>query len=74
MAPFYILNTMLLFKTTMEKRVYAMNIQNKFNKLSKRLKEKGINKKRSLSTANKILNKHIGKPLIIRKINHPETK
>ena len=55
-------------KPIVEKKVSAKNIQNKFNKLPKRLKEKGLNKKISLSTANRVLNKHIGKPRIIRKV------
>ena len=55
-------------KPIVEKRASARLIQNKFNKLSKRLKEKGLNKKISLSTVNRILNKHIGKPRIIRKV------
>ena len=55
-------------KPIFEKKVSAKNIQIKFNKLSKILKEKGLNKKISLSTANRILNKHISKPRIIRKI------
>ena len=52
----------------MEKRVLARHIQNKFNKLSRGLKEKDINKKLSLSTANRVLNKHIGKLRVIRKV------
>ena len=55
-------------KTIVEKKVSAKNIQNKFNKLPKRLKEKGLNKKISLSTDNRVLNKHIGKSRIIRKV------
>ena len=55
-------------KPIVEKKVSAKNIQIKFNKLSRRLKEKGINKKISLSTANRVLNKHVGKPRVIRKV------
>ena len=55
-------------KPIMEKRVSARNIQTKFNKLSRKMKEKGKNKKISLSTANRILNKYISKPRVIRKV------
>ena len=55
-------------KPIMECRVSAKNIQNRHNKLPKRLKEKKRQKKISLSTANRILNKYIGKPKMIRKV------
>ena len=55
-------------KPIMEKKVSAKNIQAKFNKLSKKFKENKMKKKISLSTANRVLNKYIGKPRVIRKI------
>ena len=54
-------------KPIIECRVSAKNIQAKFNKLPKRMKE-GKKKKISLSTANRILNKYISKPKIIRNV------
>ena len=54
-------------KPIMEKRVSAKNMQIKFNKLPRKLKEKKLNKKIYLSTAKRILNKFIGKPRKIRK-------
>ena len=53
-------------KPIIECRVSAKNIQAKFNKLPKRMKEG--KKKISLSTANRILNKYISKPKIIRNV------
>ena len=55
-------------KPIMEKKVSAKNIQMKFNKLPKKFKEKNMKKKISLSTTNRMLNKHIGKPKVIRKV------
>ena len=55
-------------KLILEKQVSAKNMQIKFNKLPRKLKEKKINKKISLSTSNRILNKFIGKPRVIRKV------
>ena len=55
-------------KPIIECNVSAKNIQNKYNKLPKRLKEKKRQKKISLSTANRILNKYIGKPKVLRKV------
>jgi len=55
-------------KPIMECRVSAKNIQAKFNKLSKKMKEKKLKKTISLSTANRVLNKYINKPRVIRKI------
>ena len=46
----------------------AKKIRNKFNLLSKKRKEKGKQKKVSLSTINKILNRHISKPKQMRKV------
>ena len=56
-------------KPIMEKKVSAKNIQIKFNKLRNKFKEKKKKKKIiSLSTANRILNKFIGKPRVIRRV------
>ena len=55
-------------KPIMECRVSAKNIQAKFNKLSKKMKEKNLKKTISLSTANRVLNKYINKPRVIRKV------
>ena len=55
-------------KPIMEKKVSAKNIQMKFNKLPKKFKEKNMSKKISLSTTNRMLNKYIGKPKVIRKV------
>ena len=55
-------------KPIMEKKVSAKNIQIKFNKLSKKFKENKKKKSISLSTANRVLNKYIGKPRVIRKV------
>ena len=55
-------------KPIMECKVSARNIQNKYNRLPKKLKEKKRQKKISLSTANRILNKYIEKPRILRKV------
>ena len=52
----------------MEKKISAKNIQMKFNKLLKKFKEKKMKKNISLSTANRMLNKYIGKPKVIRKV------
>ena len=54
-------------KPIMECNVSARNIQTRYNKLLQRLKEKKT-KKISLSTANRVLNKYIGKPKTIRKV------
>ena len=55
-------------KPIMEKKVSARNIQIKFNKLRNKFKEKKKKKIISLSTANRVLNKHIGKPRVIRRV------
>lgn len=55
-------------KPIIECRVSAKNIQSKYNKLPKRMKEGKKKKKISLSTANRILNKYISKPKIIRNV------
>ena len=55
-------------KPIMEKKVSAKNIQMKFNKMPKKFKEKKMKKKISLSTANRMLNKFIGQPKVIRKV------
>ena len=55
-------------KPIMEKKVSAKNIQIKFNKLPKKFKENKKKKIISLSTANRVLNKHIGKPRVIRRV------
>ena len=52
----------------MVKQVSAKNMQIMFNKLPRKLKENKLNKKISLSTANRVLNKFIGKPRVIRKV------
>ena len=52
----------------MEKKVSARNIQIIFNKLINKFKEKKKKKVISLSTANRVLNKHIGKPRVIRRV------
>ena len=57
-------------KPIMEKKVSAKNIQIKFNKLPKKFKENKRKKNISLSTANRVLNKFIGKPQVIRKVFH----
>ena len=57
-------------KTIMQKKVSTKNIQIKFNKLPKKLKENKKKKNISLSTTNRILNKFIGKPRTIRKVFH----
>ena len=57
-------------KPIMEKRVSSKNIQMKFNKVPKKFKEKKMQKKISLSTSNRMLNKFIGKPRVIRKVFH----
>jgi len=46
----------------------AKKIRNRFNLLPKRRKEKGKQKKISLSTANKTLNKYVSKPKQMRKV------
>ena len=46
----------------------AKKVMNKFNLLSKKRKEKGKQKKISLSTANKTLNKYLSKPRQMRKV------
>ena len=51
-----------------EKKISAKNIQMKFNKLPKIFKVKKMKKNISLSTANRMLNKYIGKPKVIRKV------
>ena len=55
-------------KPIMEKKASAKNIQLKYNKMPKKFKEKKMKKKISLSTANRMLNKYIGKPKVIRKV------
>ena len=55
-------------KPIIECRVTAKNIQSRFNKLPKRMKEGGNKKTISISTANRVLNKHIGKPKVIRNV------
>ena len=55
-------------KPIIEKKVSARNIKIKFNKLRNKFKEKKKKKIISLSTANRILNKHIGKPRVIRRV------
>jgi len=45
----------------------ARKIQKKFNSLPKSKKEKGLQKKVSLSTVNKTLNQYLSKPKPIRK-------
>ena len=55
-------------KPIMEKKVSARNIQIKFNKLRNKFKEKKKKKILSLSTANRVLNKYIGKPRVIRRV------
>ena len=50
----------------MEKKV--SNMQIKFNKLTRKFKENKMKKKISLSTANRVLNKFIGNPRVIRKV------
>ena len=53
-------------KPIMEKKVSAKNIQIKFNKLSKKFKENKKKKSICLSTANRLLNKYIGKPRVMK--------
>ena len=55
-------------KPIMAFRVSAKNIQSRFNRLPRKMKEKKIKKTISLSTANRILNKYVGKPRIIRRV------
>ena len=55
-------------KPIMECRVSAKNVQARFNKLPKKMKEKKKKKMISLSTENRILNKYVGKPRTIRKV------
>ena len=55
-------------KPIMEKKVSAKNIQRRFNRLPKKLKEKKKQKIISLSTANGVLNQFTGKPKVIRKV------
>ena len=55
-------------KPIVECRVSAKNIQSRFNKLSKNKKERKKQKTISLSTANRVLNKYISKPKVIRKV------
>ena len=55
-------------KPIMEQKVSAKNIQIKFNKLPKKFKENRKKKIISLSTSNRILNKFISKPRVIRKV------
>ena len=57
-------------KPIMEKKVSAKNIQQRFNRLKKKFKENKKKKIISLSTANRVLNKFIGKPRLIRKVFH----
>ena len=52
----------------------ARKIQIKFNRLPKSKKENGIQKKISLSTANKTLNKYLSKPKNIKKVFFLSTK
>ena len=55
-------------KPIMEKKVSAKNIQIKFNKLRNKFKENKKKKIISLSTANRVLNKYVGKPRVIRRV------
>ena len=55
-------------KPIMKKQVLAKNMEIKFNKLAKKFKENKLKKKISLPTANRVLNKFIGKPRDIRKV------
>ena len=55
-------------KPIMEKKVSPRNILIKFNKLRNKYKEKKKKKIISLSTANSVLNKHIGNLLVIRRV------
>ena len=55
-------------KPIMENKVSDKNIQIRFNKLRNKFKENKKEKIISLSTTNRILNKHIGKPRLIRRI------
>ena len=57
-------------KPIIECRVSAKNIQSRFNKLSKNKKERKKQKTISLSTVNRVLNKYISKPKVIRKVFH----
>ena len=57
-------------KPIIECRVSAKNIKSRFNKLSKNKKERKKQKTISLSTANRVLNKYISKPKVIRKVFH----
>ena len=54
-------------KPIIECSVSPKNKQHRYNKLSKKEKEGKIKKTISLSTANRILNKYISMPRIIRK-------
>ena len=47
-------------KPLAEGRVSSKNIQSRFNKLPKRMKEGGIKKTISVSTSNRVFNKYIG--------------
>ena len=55
-------------KPIMEKKVSVRNIQIKFNKLRNKFKEKKKKKIISLSTADRVPNKHIGKSRAIRRV------
>ena len=55
-------------KPIMEQKVSAKDIQIRFNKLPKKFKENRKKKLISISTANRILNKFISKPRVIRKV------
>ena len=48
--------------------IFSQKITKKFNALSKNKKEKGEQKKVSLSTINKTLNQYLSKPKPIRKV------
>ena len=52
----------------------AKKIRNRFNLFHKRRKEKGKQKRLSLSTTNKTLNKYISKPKQMRKVFHLKEK
>ena len=54
-------------KPIVECALSAKNIQHRYNKLSEKEKEGKIKKTISLSTANRILNKYISMPRVIRK-------
>ena len=60
-------------KPIVECRVSAKNIQSRFNKLPKKMKERGIKQTISVSTVNRVLNKYIGKPKVIRNVFYFKT-